>query len=75
MKNNLVSMNPIETATDIEISDAGFSATEATLSPITEAGKSFFSEMFGFAATSVNMPKSRAIDFSLFCSQKGINVA
>jgi hypothetical protein len=71
----LVNLNQIETATDIRISDAGFAATEATVEAITEAGKTFFAQMFGVGAVSVNMPKSKAIDFAIFAKQKGVNVA
>jgi hypothetical protein len=75
MTTPLISLAQIETATDVRIEDAGFSATEVTISALTEAGKSFISEMFGTAVVSVKMPKSKAIDFARFCQQRGIVAA
>jgi len=59
---------------DIQIIDKGFSETTVTLQPITESGKAFFATIFGHGAVSVEMPKSKAIDFSLFAQRKAINV-
>lgn len=60
-------MNP-----DITFDFKDFNATTATVAWATQAGKALFVQMFGLGSTSVEMPKSKAVDFARFVEQKGL---
>lgn len=59
---------------DIRIDGQSFQDTEAVVSWESEKGKKVFAEMFGECVVSVNMPKSRALDFGRFCEQHNLEV-
>jgi hypothetical protein len=60
---------------DIRIDGQRFEDTLAVVSYVSDAGKALFAQLFGDCALSVEMPKSRAIDFSRYCEQKGLEVS
>lgn len=57
---------------DIRVVPFTFTATEITLEAVTEKGREFFASIFGAGAVSINLPKSKAIDFERFAEQKGV---
>jgi hypothetical protein len=60
---------------DLSLTDAGFAATTATVTAITDKGREFLGSIFGKGAVSVDLPKSKAVDFLRFAEQKGIATA
>ena len=62
------------TQPDFSIDFGAFSNTAVTVKAMTNAGKSLLAEMFGNAAVSFEMPKSRAVDFARFAEQKGLSI-
>jgi len=61
--------------TDIQIIPFDFNSTTITFNAITEKGKELFSQMFGLGAVSVDLPKSKGMDFETFVIQKGLSIA
>lgn len=57
---------------DISMDFGGFSDTSVTFAAISERGKELLAAMFGNAATSISLPKSKADDFARFVEQKGL---
>jgi hypothetical protein len=60
------------TMSDFTLTSSGFAATTITVEAVTEAGKALFAEMFGRGAVSVEMPKSKGLDFAVFAERKGL---
>ena len=58
---------------DLHVTPFTFQSTEVTVEPVSEKGKTFFAEMFGKGAVSVNMRKSNFLDFELFATRKGFS--
>lgn len=61
-------------AFDLEVEN-DFAKVTVTVKALTEAGKSFLSEMFGAGAESVELVKSKSSDFVTFANRKGLKVA
>ena len=60
---------------DIRILPFNFASTEITVEAASEKGRSLFASLFGSGAVSVNLPKSKALDFERFAEQKGMVLA
>ena len=58
---------------DFRIDSKDFSSTTCTVEWISEKGKQLFEEFFGKGSVSVEMPKSKSLDFSEFVSRKGFS--
>lgn len=75
-------INPLVTFTDtfstatpdVTFDFGDFSATTVVAAANSDAGREFFAQMFGAGAVSVNLPKSKASDFAVYCQQKGLAV-
>lgn len=59
---------------DIRIDGQKFENTEAVVSFESEKGKELFEAMFGKAVVSVSMKKSSALEFAVYCEQRGFVV-
>jgi len=58
---------------DLTFNNPSFSSTSIMVKAITETGLNLLSEMFGNGAVSVELPKSKAGDFSVFATRKGLS--
>ena len=67
-------LNSTEVIMDLQIQPFTFQDTEITISAVSSKAKTLFTEMFGFGAASINLPKSRATDFVTFAERKGLKV-
>ena len=67
-------LNSKEVIMDLQIQPFTFQDTEITIQAISSQAQTLFTEMFGFGAVSINLPKSRATDFVTFAERKGLKV-
>lgn len=60
------------------IASGDFNSVTVTVAPATERARDFFRQMFGCAGVapvSIEMPKTKFIDFVIFAQSKGYSVA
>lgn len=68
----LVELSVAPVARDFSVELGDFSSTTATIAPTSDAGRALFAAMFGAGVVSVNVPKSKAVDFARFVAQRGL---
>lgn len=61
-------------ASDVRVVPFNFTSTEITLEAVSAAGRALFSETFGAGAVSITLRKSQLVQFSAFCTSKGVCV-
>ncbi len=59
---------------DFTFIDTGFNATEISVRPVTDAGKTFFARHFGEAAISAVLRKSGGWEMELALGKEGLTV-
>lgn len=70
----LVELSAAPAARDFSVDLGEFSSTTATIAPTSDAGRALFAAMFGAGVVSVDVPKSKAVDFARFAAQRGLAV-
>jgi hypothetical protein len=57
---------------DLRFNFGSFSSASCEVEAVSEKGREFFGQIFGFATVGVTLPKTKGADLEVFARQKGM---